>query len=35
LLEQNWVELGKTGNENETLREAAAAEKVEVRRVGV
>lgn len=33
LLEQNWVELGKTGNENETLREALAAEKVEIRRV--
>lgn len=35
LLEQNWVELGKSGNENETLREALAAESVEVRRVSI
>jgi len=33
LLEQNWLEFGKSGNENETLREARAAEKVEIRRV--
>lgn len=33
LLEQNWVELGKSGNENETLREMRVAERVEIRRV--
>lgn len=33
LIEQNWLELGKSGNENETLREALAADSVEVRRI--
>lgn len=33
LSEQNWLELGKTGSENETWREVVEAESVEIRRI--
>lgn len=35
LVEQNWIELGKNGNENETFQEVLMAEKVEMRRVKI
>lgn len=33
LLDQEWIEIGKSGQDNETWREALSAETVEIRRV--